>query len=184
MNDVLKYFYEPILKVFDYRGRATRTQYWVGFGLTGVYYFALSQVFWSFYTGYVDFMYQNMGNAFTRVALSIGQILLLVIFWVLPAAPIVALTKRRNIDAAAKPWVFGWFATGILLCIPSAIWGLATFWFLSLPGLLLAAVFGVACMIVGLLPSAENLVLKNAKAPLGERLKSELAERAQELADE
>lgn len=165
----LRYFYEPILKSFDFRGRSTRTQYWTWLGITAVYYFALGQVFWTPYTSFRIWADQyiwtdQQSNSAIGGLLSVAEILMLAVCWLGPVAPTLAITRRRFIDANAKLWVYKYFLISFSVCLVSVPIGLVTFWFLSLVALSTLAVFGVACLIVGTFPS--QAVPSKSRPPL------------------
>ena len=188
MNEVLKCLYQPILKAFDYKSRATRTQYWSWFGINALWYFYLNP---SLFAPMIDQSFYKIRSSMNDYSSSFSwigmvQVVVTVGAWVLPYLTLLSMTARRMRDADAKPWLFKAFATGhyitvFFLPLAFVLYYLALF---AIPGLFMMAIFGVGCMITALKPSAETLTEYLPKKSFGERLKSDLEQRAQELANE
>ena len=151
----LSYFYEPIIKIFDYKGRATRSQYWIWFGITALWYFSVSAQYFVPAVGqlslWVNRTFPASYSQFLDTAIYVGMYASYVIAYL----PLLAITARRLRDTNAAPWLFkafitGHIVTGISLLLAFAFWGFA---FFAIPGLIMMALFGVGCMIKGLEPS-------------------------------
>jgi uncharacterized membrane protein YhaH (DUF805 family) len=154
--NVLRFFYEPILKAFDFRGRATRVQYWSWFGITFAYYFVLGQVFWAPYVSFQIWADQLSSSSISGL-LSVAEVLILAVCWLGPVLPTLAITRRRLIDANAELRVYKYFLISFLVCLVSVPIGLVTFWLLSLIALTTLGVYGFVCMAIATLPSNANI---------------------------
>ena len=182
----LSYFYEPIIKIFDYKGRATRSQYWIWFGINALWYFYLNPYLFT----------PMVGQSFSQIRLSmsdysasfswigLAQGIVIGGSWILPYVTLLAITARRMRDVNAATWLFKAFITGhaiavIFILLTLGYFGLAVF---TLPGFIMMAVFGVGCMIKGLEPSYVAPALEGLS--YAERLKAHLAQRAEDLANE
>ena len=153
----LSYFYEPIIKIFDYKGRATRSQYWIWFGINALWYFYLNPYL---FTPMVRQSFSKIRWSMSDYSASfswIGLVQGIVTFgsWILPYVTLLAITARRMRDANTAPKLFKTFIiwhgiTGLSVALTFVVW---PFVFVTIVGLFVLAFLGFGCMVKGLEPS-------------------------------
>ena len=179
----LSYFYEPIIKIFDYKGRATRSQYWIWFGINALWYFYLNPYLFTPMVGQsfskIRLSMSDYSAAFSWIGLAQG--IVIGGSWILPYVTLLAITARRMRDANAATWLFKAFIAGhgIAVIFVPLMFANLEFALLAIPGLIMMALFGVGCMIKGLEPSYVAPV--SEELPYVDRLEAHLAKRAQDL---
>lgn len=155
MNEALKYFYEPILKTFDYKGRATRAQYWTWLGITIAVLLGLHLVIWN--GNWFWSLFPNLGLA--------GSIGLVILLNCVAPIPMFSMTLRRlrqagrgGLGAAYALYV----GTGLLLLgvvtqfAPGSFINAVgpVFFILAFIGFLVFFFSAIACVILATLPDS------------------------------
>ena len=156
MNKVVSYLFEPIIKIFDYKGRATRSQYWIWFGITALWYVTSWLLDMRIFSG-KEALQWTMPNLMWLWSICM---LVTVISWLVSYLALLSMTMRRMRDANAQLWIFKTHLTGHFITLTglALVFVNMAFYALAQIGLAIVILFGLVCVILSLGPTSGSQV--------------------------